>query len=72
MDPVTYKEFTDISKAQSAALALDAYLNSSSAAAAHKHSRPTSASARAEQPRSQRLKFIDFTGKLPWDVKIAR
>ena len=71
-DPVTYKEFTDISKAQSAALALDAHLNSSSAAAARKHSRPVSASARTERPRSQRFKFSDLTGKPPRDVKIAK
>ena len=39
---------------------------------ARRHSRPASASARTEQPRSQRFKFSDLSGKPPRDVKIAK
>ncbi|DBA84781.1 TPA: hypothetical protein ACH3X1_005820 [Trebouxia sp. C0004] len=47
---------------------------------ARKHSRPVSASARTEQPRSQRFKFSDFTGltcqmrfsgKTNWNLALA-
>ena len=63
VDPLTYKEYTDIDKAQSAACALDAH-EASSAAAAHKKRPypPTAASARVE-PRAQRPRSGDFFGK---------
>ena len=64
VDPLTYKEYTDIDKAQSAAVALDAHLKSSSSVAAsfatpRNHSRPSTASARAEAYPQQRQRFTE-------------
>ena len=65
VDPVTHTEYTDIDTAQSAACALDAHLDSSSAAAARKRS-PSSASARVE-PRAQRARH-DYVPRTPEKV----
>jgi len=67
VDPVTHMQYSDIDKAQSAACALDAHLDASSAAAATKK-RPVSASARTE-PKPQRAKFNNYVDKAE---KVAR
>ena len=64
VDPLTYKEYTGIDKAQSAAVALSAHLQSSSSAAGsiatpRKHPRSSTASARAEAYNQQRQRFND-------------
>ena len=63
VDPLTYKEYTDIDKAQTAACACDAHLDYSASAAARKHKltspRPSSAYAKVENKKAK------FTALLP-------
>ena len=72
VDPETHQEYTDIDKAQSAACALDAHLESSSVAAASKKRSPSFASASVgpDSRPSQRPKFNELASKGP--MKIVR
>ena len=68
VDPETHQEYTDIDKAQSAACALDAHIDASSAAAASKKRPPSTASAsvRSDSRRpTQRPRFTDYVDKGP-------
>ena len=64
VDPLTYKEYTDIDKAQSAACACDAHLNSAAAAAANKNKGRASPIAASSQIDPKRAR-TSFEANLP-------
>ena len=71
VDPETHQEYTDIDKAQSAACALDAHIDASSAAAASRKRTPpsTAAAVRSDSQRpSQRTKYSDYVEGAPVKV----